>query len=356
MHNLLFLTGELNYTDGVSSHLYNLISELQKNKNYNITLLCTGGDSAGRFKDLKIKILEDNTFGHNNRSVKNFSVALKRLIKFIYKNKIDILHSHNHYAANISYYASRFTGVITVQTNHGIIPQGGFLKHFKAHKYITVSETIEKYLLKYKPETQKNARFINQGFQYAGNIRKSSDGEIRIICASRLIREKGIDVFIRAAKIVTGRYNGKLRFFIAGEGEYEGVLKSLAKSIHVSIVFLGTIKNLPELLSETNIFVMPTRIPSEGFPMTLVEAAMTKNLIISSDFNSLKNFFKNEVDGFTFEIDNHEQLAEKMLKALNNPDQARLMTETFFKKSKILFDPSVMCNKHIEVYKECLKE
>nr|MBA3706352.1 glycosyltransferase [Bacteroidota bacterium] len=100
----------------------------------------------------------------------------------------------------------------------------------------------------------------------------------------------------------------------------------------------------------------PTRIPSEGFPMTLVEAAMTKNLIISSDFNSLKNFFKDEVDGFTFEIDNHEQLAEKLLKALNNPGQAGLMTETFFKKSKILFDPSVMCNKHIEVYKECLKE
>ncbi len=107
-----------------------------------------------------------------------------------------------------------------------------------------------------------------------------------------------MDVFIRAAKIVKERYNGEIKFLVAGEGQYEDELKKLTKQIDADIMFLGTVKNLPELFSETNIFVMPSRSKSEGFPMTIVEAALTKNLIIASEFNSFRNTFIDGIDGF----------------------------------------------------------
>jgi len=355
LHSLLFITGELDYTNGVTSHLYNLISELQINRQYGIMLLCTGGDSIPRFKDLKINVIEDIHFSHAHRSFVNFSIAIKRLVKLIFKYKIDIVHSHNHYAANISYYASRLTSAGTVQTNHGLIPDGGFLKHFKAHKIITVSRQIEKYILSNNLASSGNVKYINQGYRFAGTIRKDINKNIKIICASRLIYEKGVDVFIRAAKIVGGGFNDKVQFLVAGDGEYKDELMKLAKKTGVRIEFTGTVKDLPELFSETNIFVMPSRSKSEGFPMTIVEAALTKNLIITSGFNTFEDIFKDGIDGYTFEVDNYEQLAKKLINALTNTEKAEQMTNHFYRKSKIIFDPEVMVDKHAEVYEKCLK-
>lgn len=354
MINLLFITGKLNYTDGVTSHLFNLTNELKHNLNFNIMILCTGGDSVNRFRDSGIDITEDNIFDHSNRSLNNFSAAVKRLIAIISHHKINIVHSHNHYAANISYYASKIKGVKTVQTIHGLIPEGGMLKHFRANKYITVNESFEAILHKNKIIKSEDIKFINQGFRYDGEI-KSKPCTADIICASRLIQEKGVDLYIRAAKTVKSRFTGNVNFYIAGTGVYEKELKKLAKDINSDIVFLGEVKNLPEFFSRTNIFVMPTRSGSEGFPMTIAEAALTKNLIITSEFDYFGSLFKNGIDGFTFKVNNYKELAEKIITALHNPDMAAQLTETFYNKSKILFDLNTMAEKHIELYKECLQ-
>ncbi|MEO8664339.1 MAG: glycosyltransferase family 4 protein [Ignavibacteria bacterium] len=354
MYNLLLITGDLNFTNGVTTHLFNLIIELEKHKEINITLLCTGGDSIERFKALKISIIQDDNFEHDKRNVKNFYIAVKSLIKIIRKNKIDIVHSHNHYAANISHYASRLTGVKTIQTNHGLIPEGGILKHFKAHKIITVNEQIEKYLVKNKIVKKEKITSINQGFQYNGDIIKSKD-EIKIICASRLIHEKGADIFIRAAKIVTFKKKAGIKFLIAGEGEYEDELKKLSKELDTKITFAGKITDLPGLLSQTNIFVMSSRSMSEGFPMTIVEAALTKNFIIASGLDPVKGIFRNGIDGFTFKTGDHQDLAQKIMIAIDEPEETTRMTDSFFRRSKKLFDPVAKADKHTALYKKCLE-
>ncbi|MBK8551318.1 MAG: glycosyltransferase family 4 protein [Ignavibacteria bacterium] len=354
MINILFVTGKLNCTDGVTTHLFNLTNELKHNLNFNMMILCPGGDSVNRFRDSGIKVTEDNIFDHANRSINNFSAAVKRLISIISRNQIDIIHSHNHYAANISYYASKFRGVKTVQTIHGLIPEGGMLKHFRADKYIAVNKSLETFLQKNKIIKSEDIKFINQGYRYDGVINKK-EGTTDIICASRLIHEKGVDLYIRAAKIVQSRFSGNVKFYIAGTGVYEDELKKLATDINSGVVFLGEVKNLPELFSQTNIFIMPTRSCSEGLPMTIAEAAATKNLIITSEFNFFGNFFKDGADGFIFKVDDYGQLAEKILTALRNPTMTSQMTEAFYNKSKTMFDPDTMAVKHIELYKECLQ-
>ncbi len=343
----------LNYSDGVSSHLFNLTSELKKIRNLNSEILCSGGDSVKRFRDSGISVTENIIFDHSKRSIKNFSHAAKELIKLMRNRGINIVHSHNHYAANIAYYASRFTGAAAIQTIHGLIPEGGFLKHFKAYKYITVNESIRDFLIKNRIVRSKNIKFINQGFRYIGSINNKPEGEARVVCASRLVYEKGVDLFIKAAKTVKRKFCGNVSFLIAGTGEYENKLKKIAGEINADVKFLGNVTNLPELLSRTNIFVMPTRT-SEGFPMTLVEAALTKNLIITSEFDSLGNMFKNNVDGLIFGTGNYEELAEKLLSALSNPAIANQMSDTFYNKAKKYFDLDIFTEKHLEVYKECL--
>lgn len=356
MINLLILTNELNYCDGVTSHLYYLVNELKKINRLKIILICGGGDSIKRFKDSGINVLEDRNLNHAGRSVKNYTKIILKILKIAKQNKINIIHSHNHYAANISGFISKFISLKKIQTIHGIIPEGGRLQHFKADKFIAVSEPVNNYLVKNKIAKKENIKLIRQGFPEIKHMQSENTNELKIICASRLVYEKGVDVFIRASKIVKEKFKSNLKFIVAGAGEYESELKSLCEKIKADIFFYGNVKIIPELLFETNIFVLPTRSASEGFPMSLVEAAFTKNLIISSRFEKLDNIFVNERDGLTFETDNVKDLADKIIFALQNPDSAIEMRENFYRKALGLFSINNFADKHLELYEECLRQ
>lgn len=354
MLNILYVTGKLNFTDGVTSHLFYLLKELSKNPGLNVHLICTGGDSVRRFEDEGIKIIINSNFDHDKRSIVNFTASVKFLAGILRERKINIVHSHNHYSANISYYASRFSNAVTVQTLHGLIADTGFLSHFKADKIITVNEQSLDYLIENKLFRKENLFFINHGYAFSSEKRKSEYR--RILCASRLIQEKGADVFIRAAELINRCEKDKLEFIIAGNGQYEGESKKLDSALNAGVQFKGTIKNLPVFMTGTDIFVMPTRSKSEGFPMTLVEAAFSGNFLIVSDTVPCKNIFEDMKDGYVFKTDDHKDLAGKIIKVIEEADKSRLISENFKSKAKKIFDLKISAEKHIKVYRECLKK
>ncbi|MEO8209590.1 MAG: glycosyltransferase family 4 protein [bacterium] len=356
MLNLLILTDELNYSDGVTSHLFYLLTELKKTNKLAIFLMYSGGDSGKRFIDSGINVLENKFLSHQNRSIKNFTRIILNVFNFSKKNKINIIHSHNHYAANIGHRVSKLISVRTIQTIHGLIPEAGRLSHFNAGKFISVSEPIVGYILKNKISSKENVKLIRHGVPLIENLKSKDVDCIKILCASRLVYEKGVDIFIRAVKIVANKCKGKAEFMIAGTGIYENELKSLCKDLGVEVTFLGNVKNIIELLMDTHIFVMPSRIKSEGFPMSIVEAGFTKNLIISSRFDSLDYFFKNGTDGLTFEINNYVELASKIIFALENPGEVNQMRENFYNEALKLFNVQNSAGKHLELYRECLSQ
>ncbi len=316
----------------------------------------SGGDSVKRFEDSGINVSENKSLSHQNRSLKNFARIIPDIFNFSRTNKINVIHSHNHYAANIGYRVSGFINVKTVQTIHGIIPEAGRLSHFKADKYISVSEPIVEYLLKNKIAAKKNIKLIRHGFPVIENLKSKNLHEIKILCASRLVYEKGVDTFIRAAEIVSRKYKDKITFMVAGTGEYRNELESLSKDLKVEIIFLGKVKNIVNLLIDTNIFIMPTRSKSEGFPVSIVEAGFTKNLILCSGFDWLDYVFKNGADGLTFETDNYTELATKIIFALENPEAVNQMKENFYNKALKLFNIENAVKKHLELYMECVSQ
>lgn len=356
MINLLILTNELNFTDGVTSHLFNLLNQLKKEYSLNFILVCSGGDSVKRFENSGIKVYVEKNLNHANRSLVNYSKIVLSILKITRLNKTDIIHSHNHYAANIAGIVSKYISLKKIQTIHGIFPEGGRLEHFKADKFIAVSEPVNNYLIKNKIAKEYNIKLIRHGFPEIKNLQTKNRDEIKIICASRLVYEKGADVFINASKIVKNKFKGNVRFFVAGKGEEEADLKSLSKKLNTEINFCGNVKDIPGLLLETNFFVMPTRSLSEGFPMSIVEAAFAKNLIITSQFDWLDNVFVSGTDGLAFETGNFYDLADKILFALENPDAADKMCDNFHFKALKLFNLKTFADNHLELYEECLRQ
>ena len=346
--NILHVTNELNHADGVSAHLYNLVNELNRNFNVKAGIICSGGDAVNKFADAGIEIIENKNLNHSTRSMKNFASAVIFLYKTVKSDNINILHSHNHYAANISFKSSKFSGVRIIQTVHGIIPESGRLSHHPGENFVAVNDHIFR-LLNSKLKNINRIELIYNGLDFSEDIRKKKNEKLKFIAASRFEPGKGLNTFINAVGGLPEAYRSRADFIIAGEGSLETELKRFNKKINAGIIFPGMIKNLRELFMETDVFVIPSE--SEGFPFTMLEAAATLNAVISSDFDGVDSILTDNIDGLIFKKNDADELSRKIMYLIDNPESADNYSAAFFKKAKTRFNLSEMGRKHFNFYK-----
>ncbi len=352
--NILLLTNELNYTCGVTTHLLNLTNGFAKEDNVNIYIICGGGNGIEKFKDAEADIKVNKAYLHKNRNYINFEKALFNLIRFVKKNKIDIIHSHTHYAANLAHKASKFCNVKTIQTNHGLLKIKGKLPHFRADKIIAINEHIYDFIIKEKIADENNVKFIRCGIPLPISPPWKAKILPKILSASRYVKEKGLDVFIKAVSLLPEHDRNRAEFMIAGEGELEENLKKLNKECGSNIKFLGRVTDMPSLLRETNVFVFTSSSATEGFPSVITEAAAFNNLIISSDFSGIEKVLVSDIDGMIFKAEDAYELMIRLKLIINNYDTFKPMAEHFYNKVKKLYDLHTMIQKHIELYNTCL--
>ena len=350
---ILIVTNGLLTTCGVSKHLLYFLSEAKKRDDIEFTILCGGGDAIDVYKDLCKGVFVNPAVKHENRSAANFIKAFLFLFKLLTKNKYQIIHSHNHYADNIAKLVSYFVKVKTIQTVHGIIEPIGRLNHYPSKYFIAVNEHVYDYLTKQKNKQSKNVKLMRSGVPVATNSIKTINQKLKIISAGRLIPEKGFDIFIEAISKLKKNTIDNGEFLIAGKGNYESELKKLAAKLNVNINFIEEIKDLNTQLKLTNIFVTATQ--SEGFPMTIIEAALNKNLILSSNFLGFDSILKDKVNALIFNVNDSNDLANKLEFAIENFKNMNEIIERSYQDARDEFSLDKMINETILFYKEILR-
>ena len=345
---VIHILNTISDSDGVSMHVLQLAKLLLANGT--VPEIVTGKIiSARKFEKAGLAPDVIPEFLHSQRSVASISAAVRRCFALVRHSGAKIIHSHSHYAANIAWYASKLAGTSTVQTVHGIIPEGGRLGHFKADRFICVSENCAEQLIG-QGIRKDRIHLIRQGVAHSVMPKpKFTEREIRVSCISRLEYEKGVDLFLKAAMEITDKHPG-FRFTIAGSGSLEMEISKVLSDSDTCIEFTGEAEDPFAILDNTDIAVFPGRIPNEGFPMIIAEAGMAGCLVISSSFDSLKHVFDEKLDGHVFELGDAEGLKRKIIhSALNRKDSSK-RARHFFNKSKTLFDADRFCMKHLEVY------
>jgi len=346
--NVLFLTDDILYVSGVSKHLYYLLKEFAKDENYNIVLVCPGGDFVDEFKKLRITVIVKEKISHHKRSFLNIVQSILFIYNLVNKKKIQIIHSHTHYSANIAWWTSKLTKSITIQTIHGIMPPGGRLPHFIADYFISVNINTINFLVSIGKKRER-IFFVNLGIPLPEKHLKNGN-EIKIFFASRLVPEKGADIYLDAIALVKDRLKGKASFLLAGEGECENELKEQISRLKIDVKFIGKLKDLNDYLKNSHIFVFSSRHQTEGFPLSIIEAALNENLIITSYFISLKEIFEENKDCLVFYNNDPAQLADKINLAVNNYQGYSEMIVNSTEKARINFSVDKMVTELKNIY------
>lgn len=147
----------------------------------------------------------------------------------------------------------------------------------------------------------------------------------QILYMGRLSFEKGPDRLLEAFAKLDNKENWKL--IMAGEGPLQRQLKDRTKELNIehNIDFVGRVSNVDEILSESSIFVLPSRL--EGFPNALCEAMAAGLPAICFDSIPSNDIMNNGVDGFVLPNGNISALTEKMHYLIENEDERNRISE-----------------------------
>jgi glycosyltransferase involved in cell wall biosynthesis len=178
--------------------------------------------------------------------------------------------------------------------------------------------------------------------------------ETKFILISRIIKEKGILEYIKAAEII--KKNGyDAKFSLLGPFYLSG---KVSDRIDKSIIFTAVQDNIIEYLGETN-NVIPyilnsdcVVLPSyrEGMSNLLLEAASLCTPIITSNVPGCKEIVENNYNGYLCSPMNSSDLAEKLIKFIKLSEREReIMGRNGRIKIKNEFEKSLVVNEYLRI-------
>lgn len=143
------------------------------------------------------------------------------------------------------------------------------------------------------------------------------DKRIRFLAVIRIMKDKGIEEYLEAARIMRSRHKN-VKFYLVGEYEeetrehYEPQIEKLAEE--KIIKYYGHIDNVEEVMAKCHVIVHPSY--HEGLSNVLLEAAACGRPVIASDISGCVETFVEGESGFAFAIKDTDALVNAMEKVL----------------------------------------
>lgn len=152
--------------------------------------------------------------------------------------------------------------------------------------------------------------------------------KVMVTFAGRIIREKGIELLLKAYSEFPETSDKVL--MIAGDGPILEDLKATYK--RSDIVFLGKLnfEQTMSLMNQTDIFVYPSMFP-EGLPTSILEAGSLKSAVIATDRGGTKEVITNADLGIIIE-ENEESLYLALEDLFNDHKKCERMKENLYKR------------------------
>ncbi|MGB0719737.1 MAG: glycosyltransferase family 4 protein [Bdellovibrionales bacterium] len=177
-----------------------------------------------------------------------------------------------------------------------------------------------------------------------------------ITMPTRLVHDKGVAVFIEAAKTLAAQGVTAVFHIAGGEAPHNpnGIgadeMRDMIKGSPV--MWLGKVADMPRLYAEANLIVYPSYY-GEGVPKVLLEAAATSRAIITTDHPGCREAVTHDTNGLLVPIKDSDALADAIATLLADPRRRAAMGRTGRQRAEEEFDVSKVVAMTLEVYGLC---
>lgn len=189
-------------------------------------------------------------------------------------------------------------------------------------------------------------------------VQETLHDEPIVLMPTRLVHEKGVHIFVEAARLLkSGGINA--RFQIAG-GETKHNPKAISKAEMMEMTadgaaqWLGRVEDMPKLLSEAAMIVYPSYY-GEGIPRVLLESCAAGRPIITTDHAGCREAVDEGKNGLLVPIKDVRATAEAIKALLENFEKRAAMGMKSREKAEAAFDINIIAGETLAVYKTALK-
>ena len=148
-----------------------------------------------------------------------------------------------------------------------------------------------------------------------------SEGPIHILFAARIMKEKGIDFFLAAARRFASE--GKIVFDICGQCDDPSYLQIIRDNRFVT--YHGLQKDLRSFYEQCSLFLYPSYYP-EGMSNVLLEASASGRPVITTDRAGCRETVDDKKTGFIIPVKNEQAVLDAVGKFLSmSPEEMKKM-------------------------------
>jgi glycosyltransferase involved in cell wall biosynthesis len=192
--------------------------------------------------------------------------------------------------------------------------------------------------------------------------RPPADGKWRLVQACRLIQKKGILTTLKAIAIVKQQHP-KVRYVLCGEGPLKPKIEEAVakRGLQDNVELLGWLEQ-PRLLDEYRIaqlFLHPSEKTrdedQEGIPNSMLEAMATGLPIVATLHGGIPEAVASGHDGLLVPEKSPEQLAEAILKLMNEPGELGRMSQNAAASVRASFGSEAQIAAMEDVYLEAIR-
>jgi len=371
--NVLFIIDSFEQ-GGSERQAIQLLRQLHESGKCSVHLACLQNRGSLRSEAEQIGLVSINEYALTSFYDLNFLKQLRRLVRFIKENKIDVVHTHCFYTNVFGMTAAFLAGVCARVTSKG--ETDGFRTPMKkraerfafrlAHLVIANCLVVQNQLIKEGVSEKRIVQHYN-GLDLermkvrAGLTRAEALAEFGLPPQRRFVTivanlhnpVKDHQMFLRAAAHVRDEVPGAA-FVVAGEGELMPGLQQLAAELGIShdVHFIGRCDDVASLLFASSVGVLSSK--AEGFANAILEYMAAGLPVVATDVGGVREAIVEGETGFIVTGGDEEKMAGRIIQVLNEEEHSRAMGLS----GKAIVAERFSCDRHLrntlELYEELL--
>jgi glycosyltransferase involved in cell wall biosynthesis len=320
-----------------------------------------------------------SSFSCECRRRAGYPLGLAKLVRFLRRERIDILHAHLFDPAVIGLAAgflARTPGRVLTRhysDYHTRIHKSWHVRLDRicarlSHAVIAVSEHTKEHMVDLEGAPAEKIHTVHNGIDFdrvkpAGpgardRIRRefAPDGAALLLTVGRLHPEKGYEHLFRAMVDLKERLGRPVRLLIAGTGPFADAYQAEVRALGCEGVvrFLGFRKDVADLMAAADLVVHPA--VAEAFGLVLTEALYVGTPVIATRVGGIPEIIADGIDGVLVPPADSRALADAILNLLNDPDRRGRMAGAGREKVRRQFRFDAMVQSYEGVYESLNSE
>ena len=373
--NVLFIIDSFEQ-GGSERQALQLLRQLHESGRCQVHLACLQDRGSLRAEAERLGIGEIHEYPLTSFYDLNFLKQIRRLVRFIKQNQIDVVHTHCFYTNIFGMTGAFLAGVRARVTSKG--ETDGFRTPMQkraerisfrlAHRVVANCQVVQNQLIREGVNPKRIVQHYN-GLDLermkvrAGMIREEALAKFKLPLGPRYLTivanlhnpVKDHQMFLRAAARVRAAVPDAA-FIIAGEGDLMPGLRQLANELGIAsdVHFIGRCEDVATLLFASNLGVLSSK--AEGFANAILEYMAAGLPVVATDAGGVREAIAEGESGFIVPSGDDATMAERIIQVLNDDETARVMGA----RGKAITAEKFSSDRHLrntlELYEELLNQ